>query len=260
MMLQARDLHSYYGKSHVIQGVSLEVREGELVTLLGRNGAGKSTTLKSIAGLVAPASGQVLFEGRDITRLPPYRIAGQGLCLVPEHRGIFRLLTVEENLNLGRKKHSPWSLQDIYRIFPRLHERRHNGGAQLSGGEQQMLAIGRALMNAPRLLMLDEPVEGLAPVIVEEIVDQLHQIKSQGMAILLVEQNLQVCTQLAERHYIIESGRIVYTGDNAAFMRDTHVPDQYLGVGAPGPATGEHAEPATHSDGSPATTAASRPP
>jgi len=232
MMLKVNDINSYYGKSHVIQGVSLEVGDGELVTLLGRNGAGKSTTLKSIAGLVAPASGQVLFQGRDITRLAPYRIAGQGLCLVPEHRGIFRLLTVEENLNLGRKKHSPWSLQDIYRIFPRLRERRCNGGAQLSGGEQQMLAIGRALMNAPRLLMLDEPVEGLAPVIVEEIVDQLHQIKSQGIAILLVEQNLQVCTQLAERHYIIESGRIVYSGDNASFMQDTHVHDQYLGVGA----------------------------
>ncbi|TAL81585.1 MAG: ABC transporter ATP-binding protein [Candidimonas sp.] len=232
MMLQLQDIHSYYGKSHVIQGVSLEVKEGELVTLLGRNGAGKSTTLKSIAGLITPASGKVIFKGHDITSLPAYRIAGQGICLVPEHRGIFRLLTVEENLNLGRKKDSPWSLHDIYKIFPRLFERRRNGGAQLSGGEQQMLAIGRALMNNPRLLMLDEPVEGLAPVIVEEIVAQLKLIKAQGISILLVEQNLEVCTQLAERHYIIESGKIVYTSDNASFMDNAYAKDQYLGVGA----------------------------
>jgi branched-chain amino acid transport system ATP-binding protein len=231
-MLQVQDIHSYYGKSHVIQGVSIEVRQGELVTLLGRNGAGKSTTLKSIAGLIRPAQGRIRFGDRDITGLPAYRIAGAGVCLVPEHRGIFHLLTVEENLNLGRKKDSPWSLQDIYTIFPRLRERRRNGGAQLSGGEQQMLAIGRALMNHPRLLMLDEPVEGLAPVIVEEIVEQLKLIKAQGVPILLVEQNLQVCTQLAERHYIIEGGQIVYTSDNASFMNDTRVKDQYLGVGA----------------------------
>ncbi|MEO6984879.1 MAG: ABC transporter ATP-binding protein [Paralcaligenes sp.] len=232
MMLQVREIDSYYGKSHVIQGVSLEVKEGELVTLLGRNGAGKSTTLKSIAGLITPARGKVIFKGQDMTSLPAYRIAGQGICLVPEHRGIFRLLTVEENLNLGRKKGSPWSLSDIYKIFPRLLERRSNGGAQLSGGEQQMLAIGRALMNNPRLLMLDEPVEGLAPVIVEEIVAQLKLIKAQGISILLVEQNLEVCTQLAERHYIIESGKIVYTSDNASFINNSHVKDQYLGVGA----------------------------
>lgn len=232
MMLQIQDIHSYYGKSHVIQGVSLEVKQGELVTLLGRNGAGKSTTLKSIAGLITPASGKIIFKGQDMTLLPAYRIASQGICLVPEHRGIFRLLTVEENLNLGRKKGSPWSLHDIYKIFPRLFERRRNGGAQLSGGEQQMLAIGRALMNNPRLLMLDEPVEGLAPVIVEEIVAQLKLIKAQGISILLVEQNLEVCMQLAERHYIIESGKIVYTNDNASFINDSYAKDQYLGVGA----------------------------
>ncbi|GAB2892902.1 ABC transporter ATP-binding protein [Paralcaligenes ginsengisoli] len=231
-MLKAQEIHSYYGKSHVIQGVSIEVGQGELVTLLGRNGAGKSTTLKSIAGLITPASGTVLFKGQDITHLPAYRIAGRGVCLVPEHRGIFRLLTVEENLNLGRKKGSPWSLQDIYKIFPRLYERRRNGGAQLSGGEQQMLAIGRALMNHPQLLMLDEPVEGLAPIIVEEIVAQLKLLKAQGISILLVEQNLEVCTQLAERHYIIEGGKIVYSNDNASFMHDTYAKDQYLGVGA----------------------------
>jgi branched-chain amino acid transport system ATP-binding protein len=231
MMLEVRDIHGYYGKSHVLQGVSLSVGEGELVTLLGRNGAGKSTTLKAIAGVVPPRGGSVHLRGKDLTGLPPHRIAAQGLCLVPEHRGIFRLLTVEENLKLGARRESPWQLADIYRIFPRLRERRSNGGAQLSGGEQQMLAIGRALMNHPRLLMLDEPVEGLAPVIVEEIVAQLKMIKAAGVPILLVEQNLAVCTQLADRHVIIEQGTVVYTGSNDDFRADEAVKDRYLGVG-----------------------------
>jgi len=229
-ILDVADLHGYYGKSHVLQGVALAVGEGELVTLLGRNGAGKSTTLKAIAGVVTP-HGHVRFRGRDIAGQPAHRIAAQGLCLVPEHRGIFKLLTVEENLKLGARRDSPWQLADIYRIFPRLHERRRNGGANLSGGEQQMLAIGRALMNHPRLLMLDEPVEGLAPVIVEEIVAQLKMIKQAGVSILLVEQNLEVCTQLADRHVIIEQGRVVYTGSNEAFHADNAIKDRYLGVG-----------------------------
>jgi branched-chain amino acid transport system ATP-binding protein len=231
MMLDVRDMHAFYDKSHILQGVSLAVNEGETVTLLGRNGAGKSTTLKSIAGVVKPRGGTVNFAGKVIGGLAPHRIAAAGLCFVPEHRGIFRLLSVEENLRLGARKDSPWQLDDIYRIFPRLKERRKNGGAQLSGGEQQMLAIGRALMNHPRLLMLDEPVEGLAPVIVEEIVAQLKLIKAAGVAILLVEQNLEVCTQLADRHYIIEQGVIVYEGDNAAFAADHAAKDRYLGVG-----------------------------
>ena len=231
MMLDVRDVHAYYGKSHILQGVSLQVSEGETVTLLGRNGAGKSTTLKTIAGVVAPRGGSVSFTGKAVGGQPPHRIAAAGLCFVPEHRGIFRLLSVEENLRLGARKASPWQLADIWRIFPRLQERRKNGGGQLSGGEQQMLAIGRALMNHPRLLMLDEPVEGLAPVIVEEIVDQLKQIKAAGVAILLVEQNLEVCTQLADRHYIVEQGVIVYEGSNAAFAADHAVKDRYLGVG-----------------------------
>ena len=231
MMLDVRDVHAFYDKSHILQGVSLAVNEGETVTLLGRNGAGKSTTLKMIAGVVAPRGGTLSFAGKAIGGLASHRIAAAGLCFVPEHRGIFRLLSVEENLRLGARKDSPWQLDEIYRIFPRLKERRKNGGAQLSGGEQQMLAIGRALMNHPRLLMLDEPVEGLAPVIVEEIVAQLKLIKAAGVAILLVEQNLEVCTQLADRHYIIEQGVIVYEGDNAAFAADHAVKDRYLGVG-----------------------------
>ncbi len=231
MILQLDQVHAHYGKSHVLQGVSLQVDDGELVTLLGRNGAGKTTTLKSIVGVVTPTQGTVRFAGQEVQGLPAHAIAQRGVCLVPEHRGIFRLLTVEENLLLGQRKRSPWQLKDIYRIFPRLQERCKNGGGQLSGGEQQMLAIGRALMNAPKLLMLDEPVEGLAPVIVEEIVVQLKQIKAAGVAVLLVEQNLEVCTQLADRHYIIEQGAVVYEADNAAFLADAAVKDRYLGVG-----------------------------
>ncbi|MDR5759153.1 ABC transporter ATP-binding protein [Caballeronia sp. LZ035] len=231
MMLEVQNLHGYYGKSHILQGVTLKIAEGETVTLLGRNGAGKSTTLKSIAGVVTPKQGSVSFNGTPLEKLPPHKIAARGVCFVPEHRGIFKLLSVEENLRLGARKDSPWQLADIYRIFPRLKERRTNGGGQLSGGEQQMLAIGRALMNHPRLLMLDEPVEGLAPVIVEEIVAQLKLIRQAGVTILLVEQNLEVCTQLADRHTIIEQGRIVYEGTNADFIADESVKDRYLGVG-----------------------------
>ncbi|MBS0495760.1 MAG: ABC transporter ATP-binding protein, partial [Proteobacteria bacterium] len=209
-LLSVEAVHAHYGKSHVLQGVSLQVHEGELVTLLGRNGAGKTTTLKTIAGVMPPTQGQVRFDGATTSRLATHQVAQRGICLVPEHRGIFKLLTVEENLLLAQRKKSPWQLPDVYRIFPRLQERRSNGGGQLSGGEQQMLAIGRALMNAPRLLMLDEPVEGLAPVIVEEIVAQLKTIKAAGVTILLVEQNLEVCTQLADRHYIIEQGAVVH--------------------------------------------------
>lgn len=231
MILSLNEVHAHYGKSHVLQGVSLQVNSGELVTLLGRNGAGKTTTLKTIVGVMRPSQGTVRLYGHEMQGLAPHAIARQGACLVPEHRGIFRLLTVEENLLLGQRRHSPWQLEDIYRIFPRLKERRKNGGAQLSGGEQQMLAIGRALMNDPKLLMLDEPVEGLAPVIVEEIVAQLKVIKAEGVSILLVEQNLEVCTQLADRHLILEQGRIVYQADNATFLADAEVKDRYLGVG-----------------------------
>ena len=230
-LLQVEQVHAHYGKSHVLQGVSIEVSDGELVTLLGRNGAGKTTTLKAVAGAMPPTQGQVRFGGEVVSRLATHQVARRGICLVPEHRGIFKLLTVEENLLLGLRKRSPWQLDDIYRIFPRLKERRSNGGGQLSGGEQQMLSIGRALMNAPRLLMLDEPVEGLAPVIVEEIVAQLKVIKAAGVSILLVEQNLEVCTQLADRHYIIEQGTIVYQGSNSDFLADEDVKDRYLGVG-----------------------------
>jgi branched-chain amino acid transport system ATP-binding protein len=230
MILSVEQIHSYYGKSHILQGVSLNVAEGEVVTLLGRNGAGKTTTLKSIVGVLRPALGKVLFQGDNLAGLASYKIAARGVCLVPEHRGIFKLLTVEENLTMAARRESAWQLQDIYRIFPRLKERRKNGGGQLSGGEQQMLAIGRALMTHPKVLMLDEPVEGLAPVIVDEIVAQLKQIKATGMSIILVEQNLEVCTQLADRHYILEQGSVVYSASNAGFLADDNAKDRYLGV------------------------------
>ena len=231
MILDVANIDCYYGKSHILQGLSLNVKAGGVTTLLGRNGAGKSTTLKSIAGVVAPKQGSIRFDGHSIAGLPAHKVASMGVCLVPEHRGIFKLLTVEENLKLGLRRDSPWQLADVYRIFPRLKERRRNGGGQLSGGEQQMLAIGRALMNHPRLLMLDEPVEGLAPVIVEEIVAQIKLIKAAGVAILLVEQNLEVCTQLADYHFIIEQGAVVFEGTNATFLADDTVKDRHLGVG-----------------------------
>ena len=230
--LRLQDLHGYYGKSHILQGVSLEVGQGEIVTLLGRNGAGKSTTLKAAVGLVTPERGVVELEGRDVTGRAPYQIAAAGLSLVPEDRGIFQLLTVEENLRIAARKGSPWSIRDIYGIFPRLEERRNNGGGQLSGGEQQMLAIARALLNGPKVLMLDEPVEGLAPIIVEEIVAQIRLIRDAGVPILLVEQNLAVCSQLADRHYILELGQIVHEASAEQFRSDPATIDRYLGVKA----------------------------
>lgn len=229
-VLEVQQLNSYYGKSHALKDINLHILPGELVTLLGRNGAGKSTCLKSLAGVMPNMQGSILFAGHQVAGLEAYQIAQRGLCLVPEQRGIFSLLTVEENLTVAARKSSPWQLHDVYQLFPRLKERRKNGGAQLSGGEQQMLAIARALMNHPKLLMLDEPVEGLAPVIVEELVEQLKTIRASGMPILLVEQNLQVCHELADRHYIIEQGRIVYEASNAQFSQDQSAKDRYLGV------------------------------
>jgi branched-chain amino acid transport system ATP-binding protein len=225
-------VQGFYGKSHILQGVSLEVRDGEIVCLLGRNGAGKTSTLKAISGLLPPRGGRVHFHGTDVAGWPAHRIARAGLTLVPEDRGIFSLLSVAENLAIAVRKGSPWGLRDIYAMFPRLEERRRNGGAQLSGGEQQMLSIARALLSGPKLLMLDEPVEGLAPVIVEEIVAQIRAIRDAGVPILLVEQNLAVCTSLADRHYILELGRVAYAAGKADFVADEAARDRFLGVKA----------------------------
>ena len=228
-MLEVEGIHSFYGKSHVLEGVSLSVGEGELVTLLGRNGAGKTTTLRSIMGIVRPRSGSVRFLGEEMAGREIFEIARAGIALVPEHRGIFGMLSVEENLKVAERP-GRWKLPDVYGLFPRLLERRRNGGNALSGGEQQMLAIARALLNNPRLLLLDEPTEGLAPVIVEEIVRVLRAIRRTGMAVLLVEQNLAVCEKLADRHYVLEQGRIVYDGSAAAFSADASIRDRYLAL------------------------------
>lgn len=231
-MLEVEDIHSYYGKSHILTGVSLTVREGELVTLLGRNGAGKSTLMKSIMSVVRPRAGRVRFAGTDLTGKESFEIARLGLAFVPELRDIFRILSVEENLKIAERKGSPWDLDAVYRLFPRLKERRKNGGGALSGGEQQMLAIARALVNNPRLLLLDEPTEGLAPVIVKEIVEILRTIRGTGIPVLLVEQNIAVCQELADRHYVLEQGAMVYSGTNQEFIARQDIRDRYLALGA----------------------------
>ena len=231
-MLEVHGLHARYGKSHVLHGVSLQVKEGEIAALLGRNGAGKTTTLKSISGLLPPIEGRISCLGTEVQGWAPHSIARHGACLVPEHRGIFTLLSVEENLQIAQRPTAQWSIQDVYRLFPRLHERRKNGGGMLSGGEQQMLAIARALVNGPRILMLDEPTEGLAPVIVNEIVETLKTIRQSGMAILLVEQNLRVCERLADHVFILEQGRMVHASDVANFRHATDVKTKYLTAAA----------------------------
>ncbi|CAO3302571.1 MULTISPECIES: ABC transporter ATP-binding protein [Pseudomonas] len=231
-MLNVDSIHSYYDKSHVLEGVSLKVEAGELVTLLGRNGAGKTTTLRSILGIVRPRQGQISFNGQQLVGREIFDIARLGIALVPEHRGIFRQLSVEENLKIAVRKASRWQLEDVYSMFPRLKERRRNGGFALSGGEQQMLAIARALLNGPRLLILDEPTEGLAPVIVDELVKILRRIKDEGLSILLVEQNLLVCDALADRHYVLEQGRVAYQGSAAQFREDPSIKNRYLALSA----------------------------
>ncbi|WP_085693108.1 MULTISPECIES: ABC transporter ATP-binding protein [unclassified Pseudomonas] len=231
-MLNVDSIHSYYDKSHVLEGVSLKVEAGELVTLLGRNGAGKTTTLRSILGIVRPRQGQISFNGQQLVGREIFDIARLGIALVPEHRGIFRQLSVEENLRIAVRKDSRWQLEDVYSMFPRLKERRRNGGFALSGGEQQMLAIARALLNGPKLLILDEPTEGLAPVIVDELVRILRRLKDEGLSILLVEQNLMVCDALADRHYVLEQGRVAYQGSAAQFREDPSIKNRYLALSA----------------------------
>ncbi|MDR2669120.1 MAG: ABC transporter ATP-binding protein [Desulfovibrio sp.] len=229
-MLTLTDVHAYYGKSRILEGVSLTVGRGELVSLLGRNGAGKTTTLRSIVGVLRPASGSVTFEGRELVGLEIYETARAGISLVPEHRGIFSMLSVEENLAIAARP-GDWTLKKIYGLFPVLYERRNNSGGALSGGEQQMLSIARGLLTNPKMLLLDEPTEGLAPVIVDDIVKVLVAVRQTGIAVLLVEQNLLICEKLADRHYVLEEGRIVYSGSAEDFARDrNNVRDRYLAV------------------------------
>ena len=229
--LRLDDVHVYYGSGHVLQGVSLLVHRGELVCLFGRNGAGKSTTVASIVGFVRPRRGRVMFGDVDITRWVPYRIAVAGIGLVPQGRRIFRDLTVEENLTMrAAPKRGPWSLARVYGVFPRLAERRRNMGDQLSGGEQQMLALGRALMTNPSVILMDEPSEGLAPLVVAEIGQVIQQVKGEGTSVLLVEQNLAFGLQLADRCYVMSRGAIVHECSADALANDIVIKSQYLGV------------------------------
>ena len=208
-LLEVRDLNAYYGQSHVLHGVNLHVNPGEVVSLIGRNGAGKTTTLKSIMGVLRSRTGQIRFDGQDLTRLPSNRVAARGLAWVPEERAILSSLTVRENLELPPARPGGWSTERAYQAFPVLRERGHHPGSKLSGGEQQMLAIVRVLRSAPRLLLLDEPSEGLAPVIVQAIGDMLQELRREGLSVILVEQNLKFATRLADRHYVLVDGEVV---------------------------------------------------
>ena len=215
-MLEVDDVHVYYGQSHVLQGVSIGVGAGEVVSLLGRNGAGKTTAILSIMGYLKPRRGKIRYKGRDISALEPYQHASLGFGFVPQERGIFVSLTVRENLTVAARG-GRWALGDVYKLFPRLEERQANYGSQLSGGEQQMLAIARALMLNPEILILDEPSEGLAPVIVEEIVHTLKGLRAEGLAILLVEQNIHAAWAVADRHYVLGKGRVCLSGTSSEF-------------------------------------------
>jgi branched-chain amino acid transport system ATP-binding protein len=230
-LLQVKDLNAWYGESHILHGVGFEVRAGEVVTLLGRNGAGKTTTLKSIMGMVPRRQGSILFEGAELIRLPSHRIAHHGIAFCPEERGIFASLDVEENLLLPpRLREGGMANEDVLALFPHIRERLSSQGSQLSGGEQQMLAIGRILRTGARLLLLDEPTEGLAPVIVQHIGRIVSQLKAQGFTILLVEQNFRFAATLADRHYVMEHGRIVDMVPNDRLEASMGKLHEYLGV------------------------------
>jgi branched-chain amino acid transport system ATP-binding protein len=231
-MLDLDRVDAYYGDSHILHGVSFTVRDGEVVCLLGRNGAGKTTTIMTVMGYLHPRRGAVRYNGRDIGALSPYTIARLGFGFVPQERGVFPSLTVRENLTVFARggRGTYWTLPRIFELFPSLHARERNLGFQLSGGEQQMLSIARALMLNPALLLLDEPSEGLAPIIVQEIVQVLRRLKGEGLAILLVEQNLRVALALADRHHVMNKGEICFTGSTAELEGNEFVLRNYLSV------------------------------
>ncbi len=232
-MLEVEDLHVYYGEIHALKGISLHVAQGEIVALLGNNGAGKTTTLKTISGLLRPRHGQVLLEGRPIHTLPPHEIVACGVAHSPEGRKIFNRLTVTENLDMGAYLRDDAAVREdvdrVFELFPRLRERRLQVAGTLSGGEQQMLAIGRALMARPRILLLDEPSMGLAPILVEQIFETVSDINRQGTTILLVEQNAAIALSVAHRGYVLETGSIALTGEAAALFEHPDVQRAYLG-------------------------------
>jgi branched-chain amino acid transport system ATP-binding protein len=244
-VLRVDDIHTYYGDSYVLQGVTLEVRPGTVAALLGRNGMGKTTLIRSIVGFARPRRGRVLFGGRDITRAPSHLVARLGIGLVPQGRRIFPSLTVRENLTVAAREPapgaangagaagsaaSPWTIDRVLELFPRLGERGGHRGNMLSGGEQQMLAIGRALMTNPRLLLMDEPSEGLAPLLVRNLGDAIVRLREDGLSILLVEQNLPMALRVADDVYVLSKGHVVYHGAPAGLAADTAVTQRYLGV------------------------------
>ena len=232
-LLDVENIETCYGQSQVLFGISFSIAPGEMVTLMGRNGMGKTTTVRSIMGLTAARSGSIRFGGQEVRGLPSYRVAKFGIGLVPEGRQIFPNLTVRENLvatAVERSGPSSWTLDRVHSLFPRLAERAASMGNQLSGGEQQMLAIGRALMTNPRLLILDEATEGLAPLIRAEIWKSLERLKSEGLSILVIDKNVDALTRVADRHYIIERGRVVWTGESHALAGATDIQHRYLGI------------------------------
>jgi branched-chain amino acid transport system ATP-binding protein len=233
-LLEVRDLHVFYGNIEAIKGVSLEIREGEIVTLIGANGAGKTTTLNAISGLLRPRSGSISYQGQALAGVPAYEVVTRGLSQAPEGRKIFPRMSIRENLEMGAFSRPRQDLtadfERVYDLFPVLRERESQPGGTLSGGEQQMLAMGRALMAGPKLLMLDEPSMGLAPMLVQKIFDIVKEINAQGTTILLVEQNAHVALEISNRGYVLETGRVTLTDDAASLLRDPHVQEAYLGA------------------------------
>ncbi len=232
-VLKCENLHVYYGSIHAIKGVSFEVGEGEIVTLIGANGAGKSTTLNTVGGLLKPREGSIEFEGKSILGVAPHKVVSEGMALCPEGRRVFAQLSVKENLEMGAYTRPvseiPETLEMVYEHFPRLKERQSQMAGTLSGGEQQMLAMGRALMSKPRLMMLDEPSMGLAPILVDQIFEIIEALNKAGTTILLVEQNAQMALSIADRAYVLETGRIVNTGTGKDLLNDDSVKKAYLG-------------------------------
>lgn len=230
-VLRARDVNCFYGKSHILHGVTIEVNEGEIVTMLGRNGAGKTTTVRSLVGLTPPRSGTVEIFGRDTTHWPAHRITGLGVGYVPEGRKIFANLSVLENLKVPRSRSGPWTLERIFELFPRLGERKSQLGRQLSGGEQEMLAIARPLLLNPRLMLLDEPSQGLAPLVVRELIQVVRRMRQDGLSVLLIEQNAPLSLAIADRAYVLDDGRLVYSGLAAGLAKDIELVNKLAGAG-----------------------------
>jgi branched-chain amino acid transport system ATP-binding protein len=230
LALEVEGVHTYYGESHVLQGVSLHVEPGEVLAILGRNGMGKTTLIRTIVGFTPPRDGRVRYKDTEISRMPSFRMVELGMALVPQGRRVFPSLSVRENLEVARRGTGRWSLEQVYALFPRLRERAGNRANKLSGGEQQMLAIGRALMSNPDLLLMDEPTEGLAPLLVREVGRVIAELKRSGLSILLVEQNLALALSVADRVHVLSRGQIVHTGTPAELMTNDDVKSRYLGV------------------------------